>query len=552
MSRGPSNEKTRNRWRLWAFAVFSLLSWIDPALGQTTVNLQQYDLAFSKGIFKFNQGKYDEAQLLFTQALDAKPGDPEAGYYLGQSLIRSRNYSGAEQTFRRFVEADPSFARARLGLAMAQYYQGKHQEALANLVAAQAQLPNDPLVYYFQGLAHIRLGAYEQAEAPLTKAMQLSPDLAPEGHYHRGIALYGQGRAEEAKSEFEAAIAAEPSSSVAQSSRQYLALIRDGAAAGERRGLDPTQPRPALPPAELKRWDLLLTISPQYDTNVVLLPLGVQPPGGTTGISRKDDYRTVFTLRGEYRPLQTETWTVGTAYGFYQSFHRELDAFDVQNHTPALYIQHRYGRLQSRVDYLFDYVTVGREPFLVSNAVRPVFTVREGTSWFTQVQLGYQYKDFKEDRFALNSTRDGINWLFGVTQFFHFAENAGVARIGYIFDTDRTGGEGQPIARVASHADWSYKGHRLSSGVRLPPIWTLTPDLTFDYYRQNYDNPNSFSPDGRTVRQDDIFIVTAGVSRALTTNLIVGLQYSYTRDKSNVPVFDYERNVFSLTLTGSF
>ena len=536
-------------WRL--SLVFMALMTAQPATAET-VNLQQYDLAFSKGMLKFNQGHYEEARALFTEALDAKPGDADVAYYLGQALIRTGNYPGAEQVLQRLVDADPSSGRGRLALAMAQYHQEKYREALTNLAAAETALPHDPLVQYFRGLTHIRLGDFEQARAPLTKAMQLSPGLSLEAHYQLGVAEYGRGRFEDAVTEFESAIAVEPTSSVAESARQYLVLIREGGSATERRRLDPTLPRTVPTTAQQKRLDLVLSITEQYDTNVVLLPLGVQPPGGSSGISRKDDYRTVFTARGEYRLLQTNAWTIGTGYGFYQSFHRTLSAFDVQDHTPNVYVQHRAGRFQSRFDYLFDYVTVGREPFLISHALRPVFSVREGTNWFTQLQLGYQNKDFKDDRFALNSTRDGKNWLIGVSQFYHFAENAGVARVGYIYDTDRTGGGSPAIAIAHDNADWAYSGHRFSSGIRLQHLWSLISDLTFDYYRQNYDNPNSFSPNGTTVRRDNIYIVTAGLSRLLVANLLVGLQYSYTRDNSNVALFHYQRSVFSVTFSGSF
>jgi Flp pilus assembly protein TadD len=539
--------------RLLLYTGLVVLSGPGLVPAQSPVAPQQYDLSFAKGVLKFNQGKYDEARSFFAEALDAKPGDMDATYYLGQSLIRTRRYPDAERVFRALVEAEPSSGKGKLGLAMAQYYQAKYMEALKNLEEAQGLLPNDPLVPYFQGLAHNRLGSYDQATVSLNRAMQLSPELSQEGHYQLGIAEYGRGRFEEAKGQFEAALAAEPASELAQAARVYLTELNDPGFAADRRRLDPTQQRTALPQiTEKKSWDVLANISGQYDSNVVLLPLGVQPPGGTTGISRKDDFRTVFTLRGEYRPLQTDTWTVGTAYGFYQSFHRTLHTFDVQDHTPSVYLQHRYGRFQSRVDYLFDYVTVGREPFLLSHAIRPVFSVREGQSWFTQLQLGYQNKDFKDDRFALNSTRDGKNWLFGIQQFYHFAENAGVVRVGYVFDTDRTGGGSPSIATAPSNADWAYTGHRISTGVRIPTVWTVTPDLTFDYYRQNYDNPNSFSPGGRTVRKDDILIFTAALSRPISKNVSVGVQYSYTRDNSNVAVFDYVRSVYSLSLSGSF
>jgi Flp pilus assembly protein TadD len=545
-----------SRWLTVLFYGCSLL-WLDHVMAQVSINPQQYDLALSKGVLKFNQGQYEDAGTFFRQALDAKPGDPDASYYLGQSLIRTKRYQEAEMLFKTAVEGDPASGRAKLGLAMAQYHQEKYQEALNHLSEAQTQVPNDPLIYYFQGLSYIRLGAYDKADAPLTKAIQLSPDLAPEGRYQRGVAQYGLGRYDEAASEFEAAIAAEPTSELAQAARIYLTNIRDGSQGTERRRLDPTQPRIPVPTATQKRWDLSFSVSPQYDSNVVILPLGVQPPGGSTGISRKSDYRTVFTGRGEYRALQTDNWTVGTTYGFYQSFHSTLSGFDVQDHTPSVYVQHRYGRFQSRMDYLFDYVTVGRDPFLVSHALRPVFSVREGDRWFTQLQLGYQNKDFKSDRFALNSTRDGKNWLLGVSQFYHFAENAGIARVGYIFDTDRTGGGSPSVAFAPNNSDWSYTGHRFSTGLRMPPVYTWTPDFTFDYYRQNYDNPNFFSSTnplvgGRTVRHDDIYIVTAGISRPMTQHLFLGFQYSYTRDMANIPLFNYERMVYSVTLSGSF
>jgi hypothetical protein len=139
-----------------------------------------------------------------------------------------------------------------------------------------------------------------------------------------------------------------------------------------------------------------------------------------------------------------------------------------------------------------------------------------------------------------------------VSQFYHFAENAGIARVGYIFDTDRTGGGSPSVALAPNNSDWAYTGHRFSTGVRVPPVYTWTPDFTFDYYRQNYDNPNFFSAGGRTVRHDDIYIVTAGISRPITQYLFLGFQYSYTRDMANIPLFNYERMVYSVTLSGSF
>jgi hypothetical protein len=80
----------------------------------------------------------------------------------------------------------------------------------------------------------------------------------------------------------------------------------------------------------------------------------------------------------------------------------------------------------------------------------------------------------------------------------------------------------------------------------------VTPSLEFDYYLQNYDNANSFSPDGTTRRRDRIIFFTGSLSRDLTDSLSVSLEYNYTRDQSNVSVFDYTRSIYSITLSGHF
>jgi hypothetical protein len=67
-----------------------------------------------------------------------------------------------------------------------------------------------------------------------------------------------------------------------------------------------------------------------------------------------------------------------------------------------------------------------------------------------------------------------------------------------------------------------------------------------------YDNPNSFSPNGTARRRDNIMFVTASISRRLTNWLSMSADYNYTRDQSNLLVFDYNRSVFSLTLSSRF
>ncbi len=497
---------------------------------------ETYDFSITKGVVEFGRGHYEQAADFFEQARRAMPNDPEAAEYLGQTWLRLKKYREAEALFQNLTIGENVRAQSWLGLAIAQSQLGKYREALESLEHAQKLDPQNPLVYFYQGVVSHELKSFNQSSALFSRAMALSPDLTPTVRYYTGMSYYERGLLDQAQKELEAAIASGgPESELAKTARAIL------------------QQRAAVPRGA-KQWDLSLSASGQYDTNVVLLPLGVQPPGGTTGISQRDDFRTTIYARGEYRPIQTSLWTAGVAYGLYQSFHQQLTAFDIQDHAPSVFVQRQLGMVTARLQYAFDYVRVGQDPFLFTHAVQPIITIAESNSLFTQIQIRYQNKNFQDDRFIGNSFRDGTNWLAGLTQYVYFADGTGHVRMGYTFDTDRTGGGSPSVATpgVQSHADWAYMAHRLSVGLSLPEFWTIRSTFAFDYYHLDYDNPNSFSSNGMIKRRDNIMFITASIGRRLTDWLSMSADYNYTRDQSNLQVFDYNRNVFSLTLSSRF
>lgn len=517
----------------WSLAMVLVLGagFLAPAEGAEEI--REYDFDLSKGIVLYNNERYSEAERYLSEAFKAKPGDPTAGYYLGHALLRLKRYQPAEERFREILKRHPEDTRARMGLGMALYHQERYTDALANFTMAEQALTDEPLLYYYEGLAAAKRQSFDQASEKFLRAGKLDQEFGQDPHYQRGAVLYSEGKADQAAAEFQSAVRAGPMAAI--------------------------QPKPALGASLLspsKRWNASFGMSVQYDSNVVLLPGGVSPPGGSTGISHKDDFVTVFTGRGEYRFIQNDTWTVGAGYGLYQNVHARLGDFNVQDHTPTLYVQRQFGSMQLRFQYILDYVTVGGDPYLFSNALQPTLTVAQSDRSFTQAFVRYQYKDFKSFRddqlgAPVNSTRDGVNWMLGGMQYLRFAENRGQVRAGYTFDTDRTGGGEVTQPGRPTHADWSYTGHRFSTGVAYQPMAATKLDLAFDYYRQSYDSANSFSPSG-AVRKDNVFFLTGTAVRDLNSWLWLAFQYSFTRDQSNVEVFDYSRHIVSFTLGGMF
>lgn len=520
---------------LWGGAVcqvLALLLWPGawPVMAATgSEPNERYDLSLSKGLYHYSRHENRDAQRMLDEAFAAKPGDPVAGYYLGRVLLRLGEADRAEERFREVLKQHPDEALARLGMGMALYHQGRTADALASLAAAESNLKDEPLLYYYQGLAASDLRQHKEAGERFQRAGALDKELAQDPRYRRGVSYYGQGKLEEASTEFRAAVAGP--------------------------GLAAAPAAEAREPSRERRWDVSGALSFQYDSNVVLLPSGVSTPGN--GISRQDDFVTVLTGRGEYRFVQNDTWTVGAGYGFYQNLHAKLSDFDVQDHTPTIYAQRRWGPGNIRFQYLLDYVTVGGSSYLLSNAVQSVLTYPQSDRSFTQGFLRYQNKDFKGfdlDRIGVNETRDADNWLVGAMQYLLLPDRRWHLRLGYTFDTDRTGGEDVDRAtpgRPAS-SDWSYIGHRFSTGVGYQPMPDTSLDLAFDYYRQSYDNANSFSFDGATVRGDNIFLLTGTAVHELRSWLWVAFQYNYTRDDANIAAFSYVRHMVSFTVGGRF
>lgn len=491
---------------------------------------REYDFDLAKGLYLYNQGRYTEAERYLRDALNAKPGDQKSGYYLGLTSLRLQRYREAEERFREVLRRHPDDARARMGLGMALYHQNRSREASTELSTAERTLKDDPLLYYYAGLAAADQQAYEQASDKFLRAGKLDPELASDPRYQRGVTLHSQRQFEEASAEFRSAIEAGPAA--------------------------PQPARPAAAPAPqapLKRWSANYGLSLQYDSNVVLLPGGSTLPNG---ISHKDDFVTALSGYAEYRFLQTDLWTVGAGGGLFTNVHARLNDWNVFDLAPTLYVQRRLGAAQLRLQYTLDYVTVGGDAYLLSNAIQPTLTIPESERTYTQAFFRYQRKDFKtfrDDEFGVpvNQTRDANNYMLGAMQYWRLPDDRGYLRAGYTFDTDQTGGGDTAQVGVPTSGDWAYIGHRLSAGIAYQPLAATTLQFAVDYYRQNYSNANSFSPQ-LVERRDNVYLLTGTAVRDINSWLWLAFQYSYTKDSSNVEVFDYTRHIVSLTVGGSF
>jgi hypothetical protein len=409
--------------------------------------------------------------------------------------------------------------------------EGRHEEALKGLLEAESIAPpSDPRqaeLQYDLGLALFRLERFKEAAPRFLRAAAQSPELEANARYFAGVAFYRQGLMDEARDELEKVGTAANPSAVAGPARDLLGKI-DAAARPER-----------------KRLILKAGVGGQYDSNVVLLPDDAPIP---SGISDEKDMRMIGTFQAGFQPIRSARWDGSVDYRFYQSWHQDLNQFNVQNHDVGVSLGHRPSPRPYRFEffYRFSDARVDQEDYLRTHTAGWKMDLSAGEAHRTRLDYRYQNKDFiKSDRFPGQDERSGINHAVGLSHDHFFAGQQGDLAVGYTYDRDITRGD-----------DWNYQGHRFRLGLIAPPAWIggwAQPALEAEAVFRPYGNPNSLSaktPPEK--RKDMIQNYTLTLSRPLTPWLSVAAQYLYNTNASNLDAFDYHRQVASVFVTVAY
>ena len=101
-----------------------------------------YEAQLNAGILLMREKKAAEALPLLDAAAGQKPKEFRPLYYLADAQLQTDQPAGAEENFRRALEADPKEPAAHLGLARALARQGKLSEAAPQFREAAALDPN--------------------------------------------------------------------------------------------------------------------------------------------------------------------------------------------------------------------------------------------------------------------------------------------------------------------------------------------------------------------------------------------------------------------------
>ena len=180
--------------------------------------------AIDKGNAAMSARNFAEARAEYLKALPEVPDNPSLLMHLAGAYYGEGNSDEAVKYARKVVEKDPADAAAWRMIAEIELARG-------NLDAGKAALEKVPEEKIKNGQPYLNLGILlynkkksEEAEAALTKAIGVQPDLA-DAYYTRGLARLQLKKREEAKADLQKYLELSPDGADAKDAREILKTI---------------------------------------------------------------------------------------------------------------------------------------------------------------------------------------------------------------------------------------------------------------------------------------------------------------------------------------
>lgn len=507
------------------------------------------EVSLNRGIQSFTAEDYETARRHFEASLARDPDFAAPHYFLGLTLLQSASETSSQSRKRALLERavaefgqarlrDPQMILPYLDAAIAQTILGRFEAAESGFQAFLKERPNDPLPYLFLAVAHYRQAKEDPAHLPqamenLDKAEQALQrsgrvDRSLEAHtkFYRGLVYLQQRNREAAREALQEGYDLAPDSDIGLKSKEILDQL-----VGRR------------------PWELSLRMGFDYDTNVTLRGNHVQRRiNENTGADWRFGLGSAFT----YRIVETDEFLLGVGGSTFNTWHAEIDDFDVQNYGANVYMAYTPADadwLTLSVRYDWDFTLVGNQSFLGRHRMTPQIDVRE-TDW-TNTSLFYQFdvRNYYNQPSDRRLDRDGDTHVLGVIQRFEVAEmydRPFTIDVSYRFENVDTRG-----------TEFTSDNHVFSLGVGVPLPWDLTFDFVSEFEVQHYKQRSLFDFD-RSRRRDFIYTFLFALTKQFNEHVSARFAVNTTNEDSNIrdqdrqEFFSFDRITYGLSVLYRF
>lgn len=168
-----------------------------------------FEANFYLGLLHFDEGRRRDAIRCLQKVTEVRPASVEGWFNLGSMLREEQRYAEAESAFQEVLKLKPELAEGHNNLGIVYKETGRLDEAISRFEEA-TQLQPDLLAGWLNlGMVLIKLRAAEAAVTACEKAISLAPESA-EVRFAAGLAYELAGQKDQAAAEWDRAIASRP------------------------------------------------------------------------------------------------------------------------------------------------------------------------------------------------------------------------------------------------------------------------------------------------------------------------------------------------------
>lgn len=509
----PVDRRTRTRRCPAAALIACLLAAALPAAEADNGDTSRAIL-FSRGLSAYDAGRYGEAAELFRSLADRSPLDREAQYYLGLSLSGAGDTGAACEVLGALHRAAPDFLPGGEEYATALIRARRWREAATVIDELEARRPGRgerDAILLLRGILAGDQGEYGRAVELLGRVAPERPDYWSRARYWRGRYLSLAGETHKALDEYSLIQEGFPLSDIGRSAAQEAEALRGAVEKG-------------------KNWWGRLSTRYEYDDNVILMPDDAPLPGA----AQQGDWRFLTSFELDAVPFSKNGFDLITRYNFIQSVHNRLGNFNLHGHVADGFIRYRHPFLTPFAGYEFAY-------YLLDDCTQSYL---RGNRIFAGVELPRTahslYRVLYEcafDDYLLPYSSPDDDWD---------TSPAGTVTLEqFLF----LGAARQAFWRTAVGCrnnnargdNFYYHGCSVVGEFYCPLPWSLSADCSAEYRFNDFTR----SADNR---RDRCLLLNAELRRPLREGVDLVFNYGFTRNRSDVPLYEYRRGIYSMIL----
>ncbi|MDI9570124.1 MAG: tetratricopeptide repeat protein [Pseudomonadota bacterium] len=512
--------------KITASMLFPVVLFLACLVVMTTGAFGQEDPDLQAGIRQYQAENYEETIDILSEYRKKNPSSSMAAFFLGMAYKQTNDIPSAEGQLREAATLTPPVRQAPVELIDVLYQQGKFDEAKQWIGVAETNKLFPAKIAFLKGMIAASEGRFQQAIEAFDQAKKFDAAYTQSADLQIGVCYLNLRKYDMAKQRFQTAITQDPLSDLGSFARRYHDLVE------ERSFLE----RPLR---------LTVGLMAQYDTNVLSEPTWNEAWLRRTGTDfwERDEksFKYMTTARLDYVPILTGPFSFNASYAAAASFQEKYPtSYDLVANTLSVNPGLTFGRFMAVLAANYTHVmkrNPGYQRYSENYTVGPLLRYMPAPNHILELSAGYAGKNYFEavaQPQLWDQSSRGLDshlawyWMFGT--------QGGLLNLKYGFSTESAHG-----------AYFDNRGHRFTVNFMSPKYWLARAQVGGEMFLQEYETPNATFDNVK--RSDQTYTLTAGIYWDVNRHLtIIAPQYMKTRVFSNIFLYDYDRDVYSVGL----